>query len=133
MELPNYFDGVQGILVICMIHILGICAFFLFVFCFCLFTPLLLSQCPALRVLVCVKQNIYGDETPFGSFILSAHALVNPGKYPLFTGLLFLNNDDETPLEPNLQVAVSTSDALVQDFGVNPANIFGFWDWVGGR
>ncbi|CAN0502426.1 unnamed protein product, partial [Laminaria digitata] len=30
-------------------------------------------------------------------------------------------------------VAVSTSDALVQDFGVDPANIFGFWDWVGGR
>lgn len=31
------------------------------------------------------------------------------------------------------QVAVSTSDKLVQDFGVDAANIFGFWDWVGGR
>ncbi|CAN0397977.1 unnamed protein product, partial [Discosporangium mesarthrocarpum] len=30
-------------------------------------------------------------------------------------------------------VAVSTSDAKCQDFGVDPANIFGFWDWVGGR
>ncbi|CAN0279547.1 unnamed protein product [Ectocarpus sp. 6 AP-2014] len=30
-------------------------------------------------------------------------------------------------------VAVSTSDKLVQDFGVDAANIFGFWDWVGGR
>lgn len=31
------------------------------------------------------------------------------------------------------QVAVSTSDKLVQDFGIDAANIFGFWDWVGGR
>ncbi|CAM9636868.1 unnamed protein product, partial [Choristocarpus tenellus] len=30
-------------------------------------------------------------------------------------------------------VAVSTSDAKCQAFGINPANIFGFWDWVGGR
>lgn len=32
-----------------------------------------------------------------------------------------------------VQVAVSTNDKLVQEFGVDPANIFGFWDWVGGR
>ncbi|CAN0478244.1 unnamed protein product, partial [Hapterophycus canaliculatus] len=30
-------------------------------------------------------------------------------------------------------VAVSTNDKLVQEFGVDAANIFGFWDWVGGR
>lgn len=30
-------------------------------------------------------------------------------------------------------VAVSTSDKLVQDFGIDAANIFGFWEWVGGR
>ncbi len=30
-------------------------------------------------------------------------------------------------------VAVSTNEALVSAFGIDPANVFGFWDWVGGR
>ncbi|HKN90804.1 MAG TPA: glucose-6-phosphate isomerase [Acidimicrobiia bacterium] len=30
-------------------------------------------------------------------------------------------------------VAVSTNAAQVAEFGVDPANMFGFWDWVGGR
>jgi glucose-6-phosphate isomerase len=30
-------------------------------------------------------------------------------------------------------VAVSTNLALVDEFGIDPANAFGFWDWVGGR
>ncbi|HET6496345.1 MAG TPA: glucose-6-phosphate isomerase [Thermoleophilia bacterium] len=30
-------------------------------------------------------------------------------------------------------VAVSTNAEGVRGFGINPANIFGFWDWVGGR
>ncbi len=30
-------------------------------------------------------------------------------------------------------VAVSTNRAGVRDFGVDPANMFEFWDWVGGR
>ncbi|MDX2469190.1 MAG: glucose-6-phosphate isomerase [SAR324 cluster bacterium] len=30
-------------------------------------------------------------------------------------------------------VALSTNIAKVQEFGIDPANIFGFWDWVGGR
>jgi glucose-6-phosphate isomerase len=30
-------------------------------------------------------------------------------------------------------VAVSTSAARVAEFGIDPANMFGFWDWVGGR
>jgi len=30
-------------------------------------------------------------------------------------------------------VAVSTNAAEVRDFGINEANMFGFWDWVGGR
>ncbi len=30
-------------------------------------------------------------------------------------------------------VAVSTNVARVTDFGIDPANMFGFWDWVGGR
>ena len=30
-------------------------------------------------------------------------------------------------------VAVSTADAEVSKFGIDTANMFGFWDWVGGR
>ena len=30
-------------------------------------------------------------------------------------------------------VAVSTNKAAVSDFGIDPANMFVFWDWVGGR
>jgi glucose-6-phosphate isomerase len=30
-------------------------------------------------------------------------------------------------------VAVSTNEAEVRAFGIDPTNMFGFWDWVGGR
>jgi glucose-6-phosphate isomerase len=30
-------------------------------------------------------------------------------------------------------VAVSTNEKEVSKFGIDPANMFGFWDWVGGR
>ena len=30
-------------------------------------------------------------------------------------------------------VALSTNEKEVAKFGINPANMFGFWDWVGGR
>ncbi len=30
-------------------------------------------------------------------------------------------------------VAVSTNTAKVEEFGIDTANMFGFWDWVGGR
>ena len=30
-------------------------------------------------------------------------------------------------------VALSTNDEAVAAFGIDPANMFGFWDWVGGR
>jgi glucose-6-phosphate isomerase len=30
-------------------------------------------------------------------------------------------------------VAVSTNETKVREFGIDPANMFGFWDWVGGR
>lgn len=30
-------------------------------------------------------------------------------------------------------VALSTNRAAVEKFGIDPANMFGFWDWVGGR
>jgi len=30
-------------------------------------------------------------------------------------------------------VALSTNEPAVKDFGIDPANMFAFWDWVGGR
>ena len=30
-------------------------------------------------------------------------------------------------------VAVSTNAEAIKTFGIDPANMFGFWDWVGGR
>ena len=40
--------------------------------------------------------------------------------------------DDETAVARHF-VAVSTNAAEVAKFGIDPANQFGFWDWVGGR
>ena len=34
---------------------------------------------------------------------------------------------------PKHFVAVSTNKKLVEGFGIDSANMFGFWDWVGGR
>jgi glucose-6-phosphate isomerase len=39
---------------------------------------------------------------------------------------------DETAIAKHV-VAVSTNLAAVAAFGIDPANAFGFWDWVGGR
>jgi glucose-6-phosphate isomerase len=39
---------------------------------------------------------------------------------------------DETSVAKHF-VAVSTNKAEVEKFGINTANMFGFWDWVGGR
>jgi len=30
-------------------------------------------------------------------------------------------------------VAISTNEGAVKEFGIDPAHMFGFWDWVGGR
>jgi glucose-6-phosphate isomerase len=30
-------------------------------------------------------------------------------------------------------VAVSTNETAVREFGIDPQNMFGFWDWIGGR
>jgi glucose-6-phosphate isomerase len=38
----------------------------------------------------------------------------------------------ETAVERHF-VAVSTNSDAVRAFGIDPANMFGFWDWVGGR
>jgi glucose-6-phosphate isomerase len=40
--------------------------------------------------------------------------------------------DDEAAVACHF-VAVSTNEAQVRAFGIDPANMFGFWDWVGGR
>jgi len=39
---------------------------------------------------------------------------------------------DETGVAKHF-VAVSTNEAEVSKFGIHPDNMFGFWDWVGGR
>jgi glucose-6-phosphate isomerase len=39
---------------------------------------------------------------------------------------------DEDILRQHM-IAVSTANKKAEDFGVSPDNIFGFWDWVGGR
>jgi glucose-6-phosphate isomerase len=49
-----------------------------------------------------------------------------------------LSASDETPVDQQSAVAkhfvaVSTALDKVADFGIDPDNAFGFWDWVGGR
>jgi glucose-6-phosphate isomerase len=46
--------------------------------------------------------------------------------------LLQVFKGDEKAIEKHF-VAVSTNTALVANFGIDIANMFGFWDWVGGR
>ncbi len=45
----------------------------------------------------------------------------------------FLNSGATKENVANHFVAVSTNVAEVTDFGIDPKNMFGFWDWVGGR
>ena len=44
----------------------------------------------------------------------------------------FLQNADAAAL-PKHFVAVSTNTKAVREFGIDPENMFPFWDWVGGR
>lgn len=44
-----------------------------------------------------------------------------------------LDNADESEAVRRHFVAVSTALDKVADFGIDPVNAFGFWDWVGGR
>ena len=46
--------------------------------------------------------------------------------------LLSAFKDDEKAIAKHF-VAVSTNAELVSKFGIDTANMFGFWDWVGGR
>jgi glucose-6-phosphate isomerase len=43
-----------------------------------------------------------------------------------------LGTEDQAAISRHF-VAVSTNEAKVREFGIDPANMFGFWDWVGGR
>ncbi len=45
----------------------------------------------------------------------------------------FLNRARDTRHVARHFVAVATNERLVADFGIDPANMFRFWDWVGGR
>ncbi len=44
-----------------------------------------------------------------------------------------LSADDAAAAVAKHFAAVSTNEKLVGDFGIDTANMFGFWDWVGGR
>ncbi|NWG86040.1 MAG: glucose-6-phosphate isomerase [Hydrogenophilaceae bacterium] len=45
----------------------------------------------------------------------------------------FLNKAQDESVVAKHFVAVSTNEAEVRRFGIDPANMFEFWDWVGGR
>lgn len=45
----------------------------------------------------------------------------------------FLDNGGTEQTIANHFVAISTNRSAVEKFGIDPANMFGFWDWVGGR
>ncbi|MCC5920613.1 MAG: glucose-6-phosphate isomerase [Cyclobacteriaceae bacterium] len=45
----------------------------------------------------------------------------------------FLNNGGNEEAIAKHFVAVSTNQSEVEKFGIDPANMFRFWDWVGGR
>ena len=45
----------------------------------------------------------------------------------------FLEHEGEEDAIKNHFVAVSTNKKLVLEFGIDPDNMFEFWDWVGGR
>lgn len=46
--------------------------------------------------------------------------------------LLKAANNDETSVAKHF-VALSTNKGKVEEFGIDPTNMFTFWDWVGGR
>ena len=50
----------------------------------------------------------------------------------LLDGLVRARTPTDGPVAKHF-VAVSTALDKVADFGIDPANAFGFWDWVGGR
>ncbi len=45
----------------------------------------------------------------------------------------FLDNAQNSEFVKKHFVAISTNQAEVEKFGIDPLNMFGFWDWVGGR
>ncbi len=49
------------------------------------------------------------------------------------SGAIAATDADRTRAVAHHFVAVSTALERVADFGIDPANAFGFWDWVGGR
>ena len=56
----------------------------------------------------------------------------NPGQRPYRALLVPESAHDEKAVAKHF-VAVSTNEAEVAKFGIDPENMFVFWDWVGGR
>ncbi|MGO1306961.1 MAG: glucose-6-phosphate isomerase [Microbacterium gubbeenense] len=51
----------------------------------------------------------------------------------LWQGLGLTGEDEKKSAVSQHFIALSTALDLVADFGIDPANAFGFWNWVGGR
>jgi len=51
----------------------------------------------------------------------------------IFDGLAAKGHRDEAAIASKHVIAVSSAIDKCVDFGIDQANIFGFWDWVGGR
>ncbi|MGC5019242.1 glucose-6-phosphate isomerase [Micromonospora sp. DT47] len=75
---------------------------------------------PATTLFVVVSKTFSTQETL---------ANANQAKTWLLSGL---DADDDAAIARHF-VAVSTNEQRVRDFGIDPENMFGFWDWVGGR
>ncbi|GAB3178605.1 glucose-6-phosphate isomerase [Micromonospora palomenae] len=75
---------------------------------------------PATTLFVVVSKTFSTQETL---------ANANQAKMWLLSGL---DADDDAAIAKHF-VAVSTNEQRVRDFGIDPQNMFGFWDWVGGR
>ncbi|MEV0808416.1 glucose-6-phosphate isomerase [Micromonospora sp. NPDC050200] len=75
---------------------------------------------PATTLFVIVSKTFSTQETL---------ANANQAKTWLLCGL---DAEDDSAIARHF-VAVSTNEQRVRDFGIDPQNMFGFWDWVGGR
>eukprot|EP01056_Protomagalhaensia_sp_Gyna25_P004506 Protomagalhaensia_sp_Gyna_25__4505@NODE_413_length_3509_cov_255_403458_g319_i0_p1_GENE_NODE_413_length_3509_cov_255_403458_g319_i0NODE_413_length_3509_cov_255_403458_g319_i0_p1_ORF_typecomplete_len619_score136_79PGI/PF00342_19/7_8e118LZ3wCH/PF18517_1/0_35_NODE_413_length_3509_cov_255_403458_g319_i01472003 len=75
--------------------------------------------CPETTLVVVISKTFTTAET-----MLNAHTLRN--------WILKHYNNDESAVAKHF-CGVSTALKLTSDFGLKPENVFGFWDWVGGR
>lgn len=107
--------------------------------------------CEALRPYAVEKMKVYFVSNVDGTDILNVFEQINP-ETTLFIIASKTFTTQETMTNANTAkklflstvaknekdvakhfVAVSTNEVLVKKFGINPKNMFKFWDWVGGR